>query len=140
MTEMYGLLGRQLSHSLSPEIHACLMDYEYRLFCREPEELDAFFSDDSISAFNVTIPYKIEAYGRCDVLSDTAKRTGSVNTVVRKDGRLFGYNTDYFGLEYAFDRNGINIENRKVLILGNGGASRTVQRDNVAKISLDPDL
>ena len=127
MTEMYGLLGRQLSHSLSPEIHACLMDYEYRLFCREPEELDAFFSDDSISAFNVTIPYKIEAYGRCDVLSDTAKRTGSVNTVVRKDGRLFGYNTDYFGLEYAFDRNGINIENRKVLILGNGGASRTVQ-------------
>ena len=69
MNKMFGLLGKKLSHSLSPEIHAVFGDYEYELFEREENELDAFFADTSIDAFNVTIPYKVEAIG-------------SVNTVV----------------------------------------------------------
>ena len=98
---MYGLLGRKLSHSLSPEIHAFFGSYRYDLFCREPGEIDDFFRDGSIEAFNVTIPYKVEAFKRCDVLSDTAKEIGSVNTVVKKNGTVYGYNTDFFGMRAA---------------------------------------
>ncbi len=124
---MFGLLGRTLSHSLSPQIHALFGEYEYRLFCREPDELNAFFSDKRVKAFNVTIPYKIDAYNRCDELSETAKKTGSVNTVVRlADGRLYGDNTDYFGFDYMSKSCCADYKGKKVLILGSGGASRTV--------------
>lgn len=123
---MYGLLGRKLSHSLSVQIHSCFGDYPYELFCREPEELDAFFADENIKAFNVTIPYKKEAYNRCDVLSPTAGKIGSVNTVVRKDGKLYGYNTDLFGFKYMASSLGADFSGKKVLVLGSGGASLTV--------------
>lgn len=124
---MYGLLGRNLSHSLSPEIHSYFGDYQYRLFCREPDELDAFFADESIDAFNVTIPYKKEAYKRCDVLDETAEKIGCVNTVVRRNGKLYGYNTDLFGFKYAVCGAGADFKGKKVIVLGSGGASLTVQ-------------
>lgn len=125
---MFGLLGRKLSHSLSPEIHALLCDYEYRLFPTEPESLDDFFSNTSLDAFNVTIPYKVEAYNRCTELSETAKKIGSVNTVIRrKDGTLYGDNTDYFGFKYMAEKCKCDFRNKKVLILGSGGASLTVR-------------
>ena len=124
---MYGLLGRTLSHSLSPQIHAHFYSQPYELFCREPEELDAFFADRSLKAYNVTIPYKVEAYNRCDRLSDTAKKIGSVNTVMRlEDGTLYGDNTDYFGFSYMSASCGADYNGRKVLVLGSGGASLTV--------------
>ena len=124
---MYGLLGRTLSHSLSPQIHAHFGDYPYELFCREPEELDEFFADKTLKAYNVTIPYKVEAYNRCDTLSETAKKIGSVNTVIRReDGTLYGDNTDYFGFDYMSKSCGADYRNKKVLVLGSGGASLTV--------------
>lgn len=124
----FGLLGRKLSHSLSPQIHALFGDYRYDLFEREPEELDAFFADRSLAGFNVTIPYKVEAMQRCDVLSETAKHIGAVNTVIRRpDGTLFGDNTDCFGFLFMAQRSGVSFSGKKVLILGSGGASRTVQ-------------
>lgn len=124
---MYGLLGRTLSHSLSPQIHAHFYSQPYELFCREPEELDAFFADRSLKAYNVTIPYKVEAYNRCDRLSDTAKKIGSVNTVIRlDDGTLYGDNTDYFGFSYMSASCGADYNGKKVLVLGSGGASLTV--------------
>lgn len=125
---MYGLLGRKLGHSLSPEIHALLCDYEYKLYPTEPEDLDAFFSNPKLKGFNITIPYKIEGYNRCDELSETAKKAKSVNTVVRRaDGTLFGDNTDYFGFLYMAKKCGCEFSGKKVVILGNGGASKTVQ-------------
>lgn len=124
---MYGLLGRKLSHSLSPQIHALFGSYPYELFCREPEELDEFFKDKTLKAYNVTIPYKVDAYNHCDELSPTAKKIGSVNTVVRKaDGTLYGDNTDYFGFDYMSESCGADYKNKKVLVLGSGGASLTV--------------
>ena len=63
---MYGLLGRKLGHSLSPQIHSRLCDYEYNLYPTEPENLDSFFSDSSLKGYNITIPYKVEAFKRCD--------------------------------------------------------------------------
>ncbi len=124
---MYGLLGRKLGHSLSPQIHALLRDYEYRLYPTEPENLDEFFSDKSLKGFNITIPYKIEAYNRCSELSETAKKIGSVNTIIRRaDGTLYGDNTDYFGFECMAKKCGCDFSGKKVLILGSGGASLTV--------------
>lgn len=125
---MYGLLGRKLSHSLSPQIHSMLCDYEYKLYPTEPEKLDEFFSDKGLKGFNVTIPYKTEAYNRCTRLSETALKAKSVNTVIRKpDGSLYGDNTDYYGFLYMAQKCGCDFEGKKVLILGNGGASQTVQ-------------
>lgn len=124
---MYGLLGQKLGHSLSPQIHSLFGDYPYELFCREKDELDAFFADENLTAFNVTIPYKVEAYKRCDELSESAKKIGSVNTVVRRaDGKLFGDNTDYFGFMKMSEKYGADFNGKKVLILGSGGASLTV--------------
>ena len=125
---MFGLLGRKLGHSLSREIHSLLCDYEYELYPTEPENLDNFFSDTSLKGYNVTIPYKIEAYEHCDELSETAKKVGSVNTVIRRDdGTLFGDNTDYFGFSYMAEKVGCDFRDKKILILGNGGASLTVR-------------
>ena len=134
---MYGLLGRKLGHSLSPQIHALLCDYEYKLYPTEPENLDKFFSDKALKGFNITIPYKIEACNRCAELSETAKKIGSVNTILRRaDGTLYGDNTDYFGFDYMAKKCGCDFEGKKVLILGSGGASLTVfhvARDNGAR-------
>ena len=125
---MFGLLGRKLGHSLSPQIHAHLCDYEYKLYPTEPEKLDEFFADTRLKGFNVTIPYKVEAFNRCAELSETAKKAGSVNTVIRKpDGTLYGDNTDYFGFLYMANKIGCSFRNKKVLILGSGGASLTAQ-------------
>ncbi len=134
---MFGLLGRKLGHSLSPQIHEKLGDYTYDLFCREPEELEGFFSDTALKGYNVTIPYKVEAFRACDELSERAKKIGSVNTCIRRtDGTLYGDNTDYFGFSYMAKKAKADFENKKVLILGSGGASLTVQivaRDEGAK-------
>lgn len=125
---MFGLLGRKLGHSLSPQIHSLLCDYEYKLYPTEPENLDDFFADKRLSGFNVTIPYKVEAYNRCSELSETAKKAGSVNTVIRRpDGSLYGDNTDYFGFLYMAKKIGCDFRGKKVLILGSGGASLTAQ-------------
>ncbi len=131
---MFGLLGRRLGHSLSPQIHSHLCDYEYKLFPTEPENLDEFFSNSSLKGFNITIPYKIEAFNRCAERSEIAEKVGSVNTIIRRnDGTLYGDNTDYFGFMYMATICGSNFEGKKVLILGSGGASLTVY--HVAKDS-----
>lgn len=125
---MYGLLGRKLGHSLSPQIHSHLCDYEYKLYPTEPENLDAFFTDTSLKGYNITIPYKIEAFSRCDERSEVAERIGSVNTIIRRgDGTLYGDNTDYFGFSYMAKKCGCDFKGKKVLILGSGGASLTVK-------------
>lgn len=125
---MFGLLGRKLGHSLSPQIHEKLGDYKYELFCREPEELEKFFSDTSLKGYNVTIPYKVDAFRACDEKSERAKKIGSVNTCIRReDGTLYGDNTDYFGFSYMAKKAGACFAGKKVLVLGSGGASLTVQ-------------
>ena len=123
----YGLLGRKLSHSLSPEIHSLMCDYEYVLFEREPEQLDEFFASGEFEGINVTIPYKKDVIKYCSALSDTAKKIGSVNTITRlDDGTYYGDNSDYFGFTYMVKMSGIEIKGKKVLVLGTGGASLTV--------------
>lgn len=120
------LLGRKLGHSLSPEIHEYLGSYGYVLHPLEPNELDPFFERTDFRGLNVTIPYKLDVVKYCAELSDTAKRIGCVNTIVRRaDGSYYGDNTDYFGFSHMAKSAGIGFKDKKVLILGTGGASLT---------------
>lgn len=125
---IYGLLGRTLKHSFSVPIHRALGNDGYALFELEPDALGVFLLQDDIGGLNVTIPYKRDVMAYCDVLDDTAREIGSVNTIVRRaDGRLAGYNTDAYGLTYMASRAGISLSGKKVVILGSGGASLTAQ-------------
>ena len=122
-----GLLGRTLGHSYSPQIHAMLGDYAYTLFEKEPEEVSDFLKNGDFSGINVTIPYKQAVIPYLDDLSDAARRIGAVNTILRRpDGSLWGHNTDYYGFSAMVQRTGLSLEGKKVLVLGSGGASRTV--------------
>ena len=120
-----GLLGRRLSHSYSPQIHAYLGEYSYELFEREPEDVERFLKEEDFTAINVTIPYKKTVMPYC-TLTDTAKYMGSVNTIVRQpDGSLLGHNTDYFGFTSMVHKSGLDVNGKKCLVLGSGGASVT---------------
>lgn len=119
-----GLLGQKLGHSYSPAIHGMLADYDYQLFEREPEQLEDFLKNGPWDGINVTIPYKKAVLPYCAQLSETARRIGSVNTIVRRpDGSLYGDNTDAYGFESLIRKNGIDVRGRKALVLGSGGAS-----------------
>ena len=123
-----GLLGRKLSHSYSPQIHSFLGPYSYQLFEKEPEEIEDFLRNSGFTGINVTIPYKRQVIPYLDVLSPTAKKIGSVNTIIRKpDGTLLGHNTDYFGFASMVAHSGLSVTGKKVLILGSGGASCTAE-------------
>ena len=121
-----GLLGRKLSHSYSPQIHAFFGDYPYVLYEKEPEDVEEFLQAGDFTAINVTIPYKKDVIPYCAELSDTAQRMGAVNTIVRrKDGSLIGHNTDYFGFSSMVEKSGLDPNGKKVMVLGTGGASNT---------------
>ena len=122
------LIGRKLGHSLSPEIHKYLGSYTYDLCPMEPEELDGFFASTDFRGMNVTIPYKKEVVKYCAELSDAARRIGCVNTISRRrDGSLYGDNTDYYGFSYMARSAGISFAGKKTLVLGSGGASLTAR-------------
>ena len=121
-----GLLGGKLGHSYSPQIHGYLSDYSYELFEKTPDELDDFLLHGDFNGLNVTIPYKKSVIPFCSELSDCAKKLGAVNTIVRRpDGSLIGHNTDYFGFASMVAQSGLTVANKKVLVLGSGGASAT---------------
>lgn len=123
----FGVLGRTLAHTYSPEIHSLFdSSYSYSVIEREPEELEALFKSGVFKGFNVTIPYKKNACAMCDELDDASKTTGSVNTVLFEDGKVKGWNTDYFGFIYMLTRKGISVKDKKVLVLGTGGAASAV--------------
>ena len=124
----FGLLGRTLGHSYSPQIHSLLThDYSYTIIEREHDELEELFKSGVYGGFNVTIPYKKDAFALCDVTDPAATETGSVNTVVfGKDGKTYGYNTDYYGFMYMLKSAGIDVAGKAVLVLGTGGAACAV--------------
>lgn len=123
----YGCIGKKLTHSFSKEIHARLADYEYELIELSEQEVCQFLQGKDFEAINVTIPYKQTVIPYLDQISDVASRIGAVNTVVNKDGRLFGYNTDYYGMSALIERIGVSLTGKKVLVLGTGGTSKTAR-------------
>ena len=124
-----GLLGEKLSHSYSPRIHKELGDYEYLLYEKSPRELEDFILNGCWDGLNVTIPYKKTLMAYCTELSPRAAEIGSVNTLIkRKDGSIYGDNTDAFGFELLVKKLPIDPKGKKALVLGSGGASRAVIR------------
>ena len=122
----FGLLGRTLGHSFSPRIHSALGNTNYELFEREPSQLQEFFADPELQGINITIPYKVNALEACDVVDPRAERIGCVNTMVRKDGKWYGYNTDYDGFVFTLQHAGIDVSDKECIILGDGASSATV--------------
>ncbi len=130
-----GLLGEHLGHSFSGLIHSEIADYSYDIIELAPEQVESFVRSDTLDAYNVTIPYKKTVMPLLDVISPEAMSIGAVNTVVRRDGKLYGYNTDYFGFCHILDKSGIDVSGKKVLVFGTGGAAVTamaVLRDRAA--------
>ena len=143
----YGLIGARLGHSYSKIIHEMLCGYKYDL-CPLPTEEEArtFLTKRQFRAINVTIPYKKLVMEYCSYIDPRAKAIGAVNTVVNKNGLLYGYNTDYLGFAHLCDAHGVDFAGRTVLILGTGGTHNTtsaVARDKgaakVLTVSRHPD-
>ena len=124
----FGLLGEHLGHSFSPAIHRQLGGYDYQLVELSPDQVGPFLQKGNFRGLNVTIPYKKTVMAYCRELSPAAERIGSVNTIVRRpDGTLYGDNTDYDGFRYLLQSAGAQVQGKKVLVLGSGGASLTVR-------------
>ena len=121
----YGLIGEKLGHSFSKTVHSKIASYDYELLEIPKTDIDSFMQKRDFCCINVTIPYKETVIPYLDEISDEAKSIGAVNTIVNKNGRLFGYNTDFYGLSSLINKNSIEIKNKTVLILGSGGTSKT---------------
>lgn len=124
----YGLIGEHLGHSHSPFIHTLLGSTPYELVSLTPDNLGDFLKTGDFDAVNDTIPYKKAVMPYLDHIAPEAEAIGAVNTIVRRQDGLYGYNTDYYGFLYAASRAGISLKGKKVLVLGSGGASAAVQK------------
>ena len=121
----YGLIGEHLGHSYSVPIHRLISGEDYELREIAPADLGTFMTRKEFRAINVTIPYKQDVIPYLDEISDTAREIGAVNTIVNRDGRLYGTNTDAAGLQALIARVCPDIRGRKTLVLGTGGTSKT---------------
>lgn len=121
----YGLIGEHLPHSFSKEIHAKIASYEYELHELSKDQLAGFMQKHDFSGINVTIPYKEAVIPFLSEVDETAKRIGAVNTVVNRNGKLFGYNTDAYGMRALILKTGLDFTDAEVLILGTGGTAHT---------------
>lgn len=123
----YYLLGEKLSHSYSAVIHSfCGLDYSLREL--PPEKLSEFVKSRKFDGLNVTMPYKKPIVPLLDEVDGIAEKTGAVNTVLNKNGKLIGYNTDYYGMKYALEAAKITLKGKDVLILGSGGAGIVAEK------------
>lgn len=121
----YGLIGEHLPHSFSKEIHAKIASYEYELHELSKDQLAGFMQKHDFLGINVTIPYKEAVIPFLSEVDETAKRIGAVNTVVNRNGKLFGYNTDAYGMRALILKTGLDFTDAEVLILGTGGTAHT---------------
>ncbi len=122
----YGLIGEKLGHSYSKVIHEKLSDYTYDICPLTKEEFKDFMEKKEFKAINVTIPYKKDVIPYLAHIDEHAKAIGAVNTIVNRDGELYGYNTDYAGFDYMLKKHSIFIGGKKCVVLGNGGAAQAV--------------
>ncbi|BAB05043.1 shikimate dehydrogenase [Halalkalibacterium halodurans] len=149
MKKLFGLLGHPVGHSLSPLMHNQmfqLLDFDgyYHAFDVEPSQLEKAVEGAralQMQGFNVTIPHKVTIMDYLDMVDEEAQEIGAVNTVVMKDGQLFGSNTDGQGyLESLMDVVTTPFPTQDVLIIGAGGAARAIgtvlKREKVRSITI----
>jgi shikimate dehydrogenase len=122
----FGLISNKKINSFSKLIHEKISDINYDLHELKEDKLDEFFTKRDFKGLNVTIPYKEKVIPYLDFIEESAKKIGAVNTIVNKNGKLTGYNTDYYGFEYLLKYFKIDIKDQVVMILGSGGASKCI--------------
>lgn len=122
----YGLIGEKLGHSYSKIIHEKLADYTYELNPLTKDEFTDFMEKHDFKGINVTIPYKKDVIPYLDEMDESARAIGAVNTIVNRDGRLYGYNTDCPGFCYMMEQADVDPCGKKVLVLGTGGAAQAI--------------
>lgn len=133
-TTLLGLIGWPVGHSLSPVMHNTALyllglNYIYVPMPVEPGRLAQAIQGLRAlhcGGFNVTIPHKVAVMPFLDQLDDTAQAVGAVNTVVMRQGRLIGYNTDGAGFIRALAAAGIKVSGKRAVLLGAGGAARSI--------------
>lgn len=132
----FGLLGKKLSHSLSPLLHSIFfeemgIEAEYKLYEVAEHEIDNFKNymfENSIEGVNITVPYKKVFLDKLDFISDEAKEIGAINLLYIKDNKFYGDNTDYYGFKQTLLTNQIELVGKKIAIIGRGGASASVYK------------
>ena len=124
---LYGLIGEKLGHSFSKDIHALIGDYDFDLKEIAREDLKAFMEEKDFIGINVTMPYKQDVIPYLDEVSEEARAIGAVNAIVNRDGKLYGYNTDFGGMKMLLDTMQVDLRGKKCLVLGSGGTSRTAR-------------
>lgn len=124
--DRFGLLGKTLKHSYSPEIHSLIGRYKYGLFEKQEDDIEDFIKNGTWQGLNVTIPYKKTVMPYLTRISNVAKEAGSVNTIVRRGSDIYGENTDVYGFMETVRKSGISVFGKKALVLGSGGASCAV--------------
>ncbi len=130
----YGLLGRTLKHSFSKDIHEYLyikynLNSQYDLIELEEEQLEEILTKlktGEYLGYNVTIPYKEAVIKHLDVVSDEVEAIGACNTIKYQEGKLIGYNTDYFGFYNQIKYYNIDLTDT-VYLLGSGGSSKSIK-------------
>ncbi len=134
-TQLCGLLGNPVEHSLSPTIHNAAfqelkLNFAYLAFPVENQDLEHAIHGiralGHIRGFSVTIPHKVSIMPLLDSVETTAKHIGSVNTILKEDGKLIGSNTDATGALQALRLSGVRLEGQQVVMLGSGGAARAI--------------
>lgn len=133
-TKLYGLLGKTLSHSISPSLHNngfrdLGLNAVYLMLETKEKNLEEYISSlktVGFSGWNVTIPYKESIIPYLNGFSSLARASGAVNTVLNRRGRLTGYNTDVIGFQRQVEESGINVKDKRAVVIGAGGAARAV--------------
>lgn len=134
MRKKYGLLGKNINYSFSPQLHKEIFNflkcsYNYNIFDLEENEIENLIKrikEDEIQGINITIPYKQTVMRYLDEISENAQKIGAVNTVYKKDNKLIGENTDYYGFLKTIESMKLNLKNENVAVLGSGGSAKAV--------------
>ncbi len=124
---LYGCIGEKLGHSFSKEIHNKIGSYPYELKEVARDALDDFMREKDFLGINITIPYKERVLAHLYEIDEGALSIGAVNTVVNRGGKLYGYNTDFYGMKRLIEHAGIDVKGKKTAILGTGGTSKTAR-------------
>ena len=132
-TQLCGVLGHPVKHSLSPAIHNAAfrhlgLNYVYLAFPVEdvPHALHGIRALGNLRGFSVTIPHKVSVMAHLDTIDPTARHIGAVNTIVKSDNTLSGYNTDASGALLALQHAGVDLAGKQVVVIGSGGAARAI--------------
>jgi len=128
------LIGKSLKHSISPFIHnrilselgidAVYSNVELSDFVKLKEFVEMVRKDKDVIGFNITIPYKDDILGFCDEVSEDVRIIKAANTVKKEDGKLLAYNTDWIGFKKSLEDIGVDVKDKKILVLGSGGAAK----------------